>query len=32
MRFYKQADEMKMTLGEWMERAADALERVGEGH
>ena len=28
-RVYKQADEMKVTLGEWMERAADALERKG---
>ena len=29
-RVYKQADEMKVTLGEWMERAANALERVGD--
>jgi methylmalonyl-CoA mutase N-terminal domain/subunit len=28
-RVYKQADEMKITLGEWMERAADALDRAG---
>jgi hypothetical protein len=28
-RVYKQADEMKVTLGEWMERAAEALERAG---
>ena len=27
-RVYKQADEMKVTLGEWMERAAEALERA----
>lgn len=26
-RVYKQADAMKITLGEWMERAADALEK-----
>ncbi len=25
-RVYKQADEMKVPLGEWMRRAADALE------
>ncbi len=28
-RVYKQADEMKITLGEWMQRAADALDRAG---
>jgi hypothetical protein len=28
-RVYKQADEMKVTLGEWMERAANALDRAG---
>jgi len=28
-RVYKQADEMKVTLGEWMERAVDALDRAG---
>jgi len=28
-RVYKQADEMKVTLGEWMERAVDALDREG---
>jgi hypothetical protein len=28
-RVYKQSDEMKITLGEWMERAADALDRAG---
>jgi methylmalonyl-CoA mutase N-terminal domain/subunit len=28
-RVYKQADEMKVTLGEWMQRAADALDREG---
>ena len=28
-RVYKQADEMKVTLGEWMDRAADALDRAG---
>ena len=27
IKIYKQADEMKVTLGEWMDRAADALER-----
>jgi methylmalonyl-CoA mutase N-terminal domain/subunit len=27
-RVYKQAEEMKVTLGEWMERAANALERA----
>jgi hypothetical protein len=26
--FYKQADQMNSTLGYWMERAADALERA----
>ncbi len=30
-RVYKQADEMKITLGEWMQRAADALDRAGRG-
>ena len=29
-RVYKQADEMKITLGEWMERAVEALDRAGE--
>jgi hypothetical protein len=29
-RIYKQADQMKVTLGERMERAADALERAVE--
>jgi len=28
-RVYKQADEMKVTLGEWMKRAVDALDRAG---
>lgn len=28
-RVYKQADERKVTLGEWMELAADALDRAG---
>jgi methylmalonyl-CoA mutase N-terminal domain/subunit len=28
-RVYKQADEMKVTLGEWMKLAADALDREG---
>jgi methylmalonyl-CoA mutase N-terminal domain/subunit len=28
-RVYKQADEMKVPLGEWMKRAADALDREG---
>jgi hypothetical protein len=31
-RVYKQADEMKVTLGEWMKRAADALDREGAAH